>query len=558
MGDLDLLTLEDLVDAAEEHRENARVEDKIAGWDRLLEVLRDLAGGWDDAGVFDGRVWQLTEVGIENFQGVVSMPRLVLDPTPGVTVLVGDNGSGKSSIAEAVETALYGEPRAVSGGSGGNASLWDRQHCARDADEARVEVTLSSGTDRLILAVRLGSDGRVRHRHARLHDGAGVADIDLDTTPWASALAASRPVFGYAAIERQVQRAKDLQTFIEPLLGIGGCLDELKEALADRSRASTDAAKRWDEALIRAQQTVTAVDRQHRDGGADDSHEITWPTIDDDPDAWLIGNGLTEVGDGVEQVTEEHRRRLDEAAAAIEPAVRVLENAEHSVLARLAGPLTDLSQQASRLDDPFETCPVCASIDPSWAETLRSSLDGLVGLRDREGEVRARLADLRDRLDDEFGRVVAVLDQEWFDKSVGAAATPIRDRCRELRDLLARDGLRATPDIRAAAVAASTALRSEAWAGAVEAVMSASDRHREWLRARRAAVIGFVDVWRATGSEERSAASWREAQGGCFRTLQNRQRASRADALRATVDTAVQRLLHDVGLTVKEVAVQGT
>ena len=45
---------------------------------------------------------------------------LDLDPTPAVTVLIGRNGSGKSGTADAVETALHGEPRApASTGRGG-------------------------------------------------------------------------------------------------------------------------------------------------------------------------------------------------------------------------------------------------------------------------------------------------------------------------------------------------------------------------------------------------------------------------------------------------------
>ncbi|MBV9922323.1 MAG: AAA family ATPase [Pseudonocardia sp.] len=41
-----------------------------------------------------------------------------------MTVLIGRNGSGKSSIADAIETALHGEPRApTSTGRGGKAPL---------------------------------------------------------------------------------------------------------------------------------------------------------------------------------------------------------------------------------------------------------------------------------------------------------------------------------------------------------------------------------------------------------------------------------------------------
>lgn len=52
--------------------------------------------------------------------------------------------------------------------------------------------------------------------------------IDATATTWQSALSGCRPVFGYAAVERQVQVARNLQEFLEPLLAFGGCFDALQ------------------------------------------------------------------------------------------------------------------------------------------------------------------------------------------------------------------------------------------------------------------------------------------------------------------------------------------
>lgn len=108
---LRLLTFEDIVELAESKKVKATAPDKIAGWDRLLAVARDLAGtggGTDDLAV--GRTWSLVKIRIQGYQGVAAEAPLEieLDPTPGVTVIHGPNGSGKSSIADAIETALHG------------------------------------------------------------------------------------------------------------------------------------------------------------------------------------------------------------------------------------------------------------------------------------------------------------------------------------------------------------------------------------------------------------------------------------------------------------------
>lgn len=50
----------------------------------------------------------LTDIAVEGFRGIAGTARLGLRPGPGLTLIVGRNGSGKSSFAEAAEFALTG------------------------------------------------------------------------------------------------------------------------------------------------------------------------------------------------------------------------------------------------------------------------------------------------------------------------------------------------------------------------------------------------------------------------------------------------------------------
>src|SRR4051812_18643018 len=52
-------------------------------------------------------VW-LRSVTVEGFRGIGAPARLALEPAPGLTVVVGRNGSGKSSFAEGLELLLTG------------------------------------------------------------------------------------------------------------------------------------------------------------------------------------------------------------------------------------------------------------------------------------------------------------------------------------------------------------------------------------------------------------------------------------------------------------------
>jgi hypothetical protein len=95
---LDLLTFERLAERAEQKA--ARATARKGGWQRVVETSQALAGGGRDNGLLSAAPWALVEVRIENYQGVTSMEPLIVDPTPGVTVLRGENGSGKTSLAE--------------------------------------------------------------------------------------------------------------------------------------------------------------------------------------------------------------------------------------------------------------------------------------------------------------------------------------------------------------------------------------------------------------------------------------------------------------------------
>ncbi|MEU4772698.1 AAA family ATPase [Micromonospora sp. NPDC023644] len=84
----------------------------LTGQDDLATALDggttslDLGTSADEAPT--GRIW-LSSVTVAGFRGVGPERTLQIDPGPGLTLVVGRNGSGKSSFAEAVELALTGD-----------------------------------------------------------------------------------------------------------------------------------------------------------------------------------------------------------------------------------------------------------------------------------------------------------------------------------------------------------------------------------------------------------------------------------------------------------------
>ncbi|MGF0317149.1 AAA family ATPase [Nocardia fluminea] len=86
-----------------------------------------------DTGVF------LRSITVQGFRGVGPAATLRLNPGPGLTLVVGRNGSGKSSFAEAAEFALTGGNRRWDGRSTAWREGWRNLH---EPDTARIDVEL--------------------------------------------------------------------------------------------------------------------------------------------------------------------------------------------------------------------------------------------------------------------------------------------------------------------------------------------------------------------------------------------------------------------------------
>lgn len=247
---MSLLTFDDLSATVLGKLERSRAG-AHEGWQVLFDLLETLRTTSFGEGLTKDRKWCLESFKARGFQGIGPTETVLLfDMTPGITVIHGPNGSGKSSLADGLETALSGSPRSPRAGTGGNLALWDRTHMHRDEESAVTEVVLSHSTQRLTLTCRLDATG-TSQRIATFFDGCTTQPVDLGSE-WQSALAGYQPVFSYAQTERQVQVAKDLQGFLEPLLAFGGCFLALIEALDLASVSIREAGARWRGALAAA------------------------------------------------------------------------------------------------------------------------------------------------------------------------------------------------------------------------------------------------------------------------------------------------------------------
>ncbi|MFI9509368.1 AAA family ATPase [Nocardia sp. NPDC052566] len=187
-------------------------------------VLRALRGGesedqateFDDTGIF------LKAITVRGFRGIGPEATLHVAPGPGLTLVVGRNGSGKSSFAEAAELALTGGNRRWDGRSAAWREGWRNLH---DGDAARIELDLLTTGNAPELTIvkqwRPGADLSAAHWTEQRPPTAATA---FATEKWAALLELYRPFLSYSELGALVDgKPSDLFDALHQLLG----LDEL-------------------------------------------------------------------------------------------------------------------------------------------------------------------------------------------------------------------------------------------------------------------------------------------------------------------------------------------
>lgn len=394
----------------------------------------------------------LRAVSVEGFRGIGPWVTLRLRPGPGLTLVTGRNGSGKSSFAEAAEIALTGEGRRWSQRAAVWRGGWRNLH---SGGAVRIEVTCTvEGIAGPVTVTRSWQDG---DGLAEGHGAAATADGGrLSTSGWDAAFSTHRPFLSYAELSDLLGgRPSAMFDALHAILGLDAVADVARTLTAARGRL-TDAARRlWEEhppllAALRASGDPRAA--QVADALGDPAHldlDRAWALAAQQPPA--TGSAVPPG----QAVTEElqHHARLAALAALRVPAsgevavlaarLRELAAEESGLLgttigdaARLATLLAAAVDHHERHSDAIadavadavaaaeRPCPVCGTgrLDEAWSRTataelalLRERAAPLAAVR--EGLVRA-LAEVR--------LLVTPVPAALAAAQAGSCSTPVR------------------------------------------------------------------------------------------------------------------------------------
>ncbi len=529
-------------------------------WDRLHAVASELAGSSEGSTHWlePNRSWHLERISIDNYRGILNeVPlELLFDPTPGITVLHGLNGAGKSSISDAIDLALSGTAAAPTGGKAGKAALWDPIHLARGSSSARVEVTLSSRGEYLVVATVLGESGLVESHEARLVGPNGLEPVDLGSN-WHQALASHQPVFAYASLERRVQLSKDLATYFEGLLALGGSFNAIQEAITLRGNASAEALTRWRRAKEEAMRALSQVDDE-RSATCKFTPlgPVPEPTLSDSKDKWLKEAGLLESGLSSASLPDDSRERLSDAARSVQNTIRSFEQAGTTAEQLLSGPLEQLHDEASRRHLDVGTCPVCEDGGSGWLVTLGETVkrnQNLASLRAKVGSDTKALAAVADELLTPVLKVGSQAEPGDSIKALSSSGQKLLEKFYAARE----SGLATQHSVLTATADLAGWLRSDDAQTLVNEAVARTDATKQWLIARARAVERFAAVWEADGVSAAESASW-VATSSRVEELRKHLRKRRSDSLEGKAGARVMELLSDAELKLKSINVLAT
>ncbi len=322
----------------------------------------------------------LSSVTVEGFRGIGPKQTLKLAPGPGLTVIVGRNGSGKSSFAEALEVAFTGNsnrwlnrPKIWKEG-------WRNLH---QPDPARIEVeVLLEGQGPASMVSTWEKNAALDDQKAFVQPK-GKRKTTIEELGWDGALKLYRPFLSYNELGSMLDEGPSkLYDALSTVLG----LEELvtaQEALAksrlERQRP-LDEAKEGRESLVAALEELLENDSDHRASGCLEAlSQKNWGL---DALAQLLSAATVRPADDeINVLTRAVALEIVDAArvAAVVQAVR----SAAAKLQALAGTDAERARQLATLLDQAlafhsahgdDDCPVCgrdSALNATWAHEAR-------------------------------------------------------------------------------------------------------------------------------------------------------------------------------------------
>jgi len=167
----------------------------------------------------------LTSIEVAGFRGIGPRAKLNLQPGPGLTIVAGRNGSGKSSFAEALELALTGDSYRWLNKAAVWLGAWRNIH---EPVPCEIRIGLAEeGEGTTTIGLDWTKDGELGDRISWMQRAGMKREPGLANLGWTSALERYRPILSYDELSGLLEgQPKELFDSVEKLLG----MEPLQEA----------------------------------------------------------------------------------------------------------------------------------------------------------------------------------------------------------------------------------------------------------------------------------------------------------------------------------------
>lgn len=531
----------------------------LPAWANFTEVCLRLQASETMAGISSGRHWLLKQLTAEGFRGARTRLDLTVNPHPGITVIHGANGTGKSTLAEALRSAMWGEVgKSFTGEVRKPGSLWRPVEINKSSSKASIHAQLIDASNfetTLEFWMEMESlDGIdvLTSRGQLVEDGNAVEISEEARDSFRAALLSAPPVLAYADMANELRDKSHLLSWLTASLGMGPLLEGIEASIEEASTDSADAAKRLETERKSARAKLLLVDDEVRQSGLVSAITPEIPLFSDHESRaqWLEDEDLLERT----KADDSYSKATDDAvagfAAELLGALETLFNMKGSkaIFFESLRELKAAHEMHPAHNEPnWDTCPACGAANSGWAQHVEDAFSKLDEYRLALSELTSLVARVQEELLVPVGRI----------RRITEASSPELEALKQLvvtLDEAASDVAPGqAPDMNSLSGLTDLAkfMTSSVGVEIRQNAIEKSDSVHQWHCERWSAISPYLEMWTELVSTAATAALWK-ATKSCCTTVIRVFRDQRNKALSHGIDTNVAVLLKEFGLRIKE------